>query len=75
MTDDTQALLRRIEALEGRVSVLEQPKTRRKRATQASSGNINLDDDGDLFATTPVRALTATKEEVSFGEIDLGTLD
>jgi len=75
MSEDMSSLVQRITQLEARVTALEQPKTRRKRATQASSGNINLDDDADLFATTPVRALTATKERVSFGEIDLGTLD
>lgn len=73
MTDDTQALLRRIEALEARVSVLEQPKPKRTKRVKSTAGNINLDD--DLFAPkAPVMHSQAATNDISFGAVDLLTL-
>jgi hypothetical protein len=73
MIEDTASLLRRIELLEARVGLLETKKTRTKRV-KSTAGNINLDDDADLFATTPERA-PKDGNEVSFETVDLGTLD
>lgn len=81
MSVEMNGLIQRINQLEARVTALEQPKARRKRSTQASSGNINLDDEADLFTTAlvqstaaPAQSNTAAQARHDCEEISLGIL-